>query len=271
MQSDQRTRPVLDALAPATAAFHSALNTAIDEIGQHLGTLRATADDRLVRLTAELGPFGVRHVDAGRLLPLLGEQESADQETVDTVQRSLTTLRDLVALGENLHIVTIPPGWSVRDAVDETLARVGRAFGAARVVAAIKAGNYRFGDHARSLGSFPFGRWTRAERLLAPPLVLEVAGADLGAAALSDYLDGSVKIVLVVTGACSPAPLVRLITPGVFVQQARDAAELARFAAWNGPGISPIRPRVGVGFFSGIGFWGCKGIWAGSVSLISSV
>jgi hypothetical protein len=39
-----------------------------------------------------------------------------------------------------------------------------------------------------------------AERLLAPPLVVEVERRDLHAAGLAEYLDGAQKIVLVVDG-----------------------------------------------------------------------
>ena len=243
MPSDPRTQEALAAMAPGIAAFRTTLTAGITEVGHYLGTARSSAEDRLARVAVELGPFGARHVDARRLEPLLRQPETADPTAVETVEQALATLRDLVAASDDLHVVVLPTGWSLHDAVDEALARIGRAFGAARVVAAIRAGSYRLNDHARSLGSYPFTRWTRAERLLAPPLVVEVAGADLGAAALADFLDGSVKIVLVVTGTCSPAPLVRLITPGVFALQAPDAAGLQRFAAWDGPGIAALVPE----------------------------
>jgi hypothetical protein len=65
--------------------------------------------------------------------------------------------------------------------------------------------------------------------------------ADLAtAAALAEFLDGTQKIVLVVRGACAPAALVRLITPGTFVLQTADGAGLDRFAAWEGPGIAAL-------------------------------
>ena len=62
-------------------------------------------------------------------------------------------------------------------------------------------------------------------------------------AGLSDYLDGRVKIVLIVTEVAPPAPLVRLISPGVFVAQSTDDTPLERLAAWEGPGIVALMSR----------------------------
>jgi hypothetical protein len=76
-----------------------------------------------------------------------------------------------------------------------------------------------------------------------PPLVIGVAGADLRPAALAEYLDGGVKIVLIVDGPATPAPLVRLITPGVFVAQASDVSVLGGLAAWEGPAVVAVLPE----------------------------
>jgi hypothetical protein len=74
-------------------------------------------------------------------------------------------------------------------------------------------------------------------------VVVELDGADLRAAPLAEFLDGGVKVVLVVRGGAGPAPLVRLVTPRTFVAQDLDGAVLARLAAWSGPGIVAIMPQ----------------------------
>jgi hypothetical protein len=94
-----------------------------------------------------------------------------------------------------------------------------------------------------ALESFPPNLWNRAEKGCAPPLVLEVEGADLKAASLGDLLEGSQKIVLVVNGPAAPAPLVRLITPGMTVIQSDDPLDLAALSATPGPGIAALMPE----------------------------
>ena len=44
-------------------------------------------------------------------------------------------------------------------------------------------------------------------------------------------------------GACPPAPLVRLVSPGVFVQQATDIGDLARMARATGPAVAALVPE----------------------------
>jgi hypothetical protein len=56
-------------------------------------------------------------------------------------------------------------------------------------------------------------------------------------------LEGSQKIVLVVNGPAAPAPLVRLITPGVTVIQTDDPADLAALRASPGPGVAALMPE----------------------------
>jgi ribonuclease E len=102
--------------------------------------------------------------------------------------------------------------------------------------------------HTPSLERFPFAQWNRTERYLAPPLVIDVRGADVWAAGLAEFLDGHVKLVLVVTGDTSPAPLARLITPGIYVQQATLASELPGLASWDGPGVAALVPETAARF-----------------------
>ena len=83
-----------------------------------------------------------------------------------------------------------------------------------------------------------FHAWNKAERRYAPPLVVELDGADLHAGALIDFADGREKIVLVVRGAAAPAPLVRCITPGTLVLQTTDGSGLDLLAGFDGPAVA---------------------------------
>jgi hypothetical protein len=93
-----------------------------------------------------------------------------------------------------------------------------------------------------------FEAWNTGERRLAPPLVVELEGADLRAADLSDFLDGNVKFVLLVNGEAPPAPLVRLITPSTFVLQTSDETGIDRFAAAKPPAIAAVMPSSAARF-----------------------
>ena len=75
------------------------------------------------------------------------------------------------------------------------------------------------------------------ERMMAPPLVVAVEPDDVLPAGLGEFLDGLVKIVLVVRETRSPAPLARLITPGTYVVQTADPAALEALARSPHPGV----------------------------------
>jgi hypothetical protein len=143
----------------------------------------------------------------------------------------------------------VAPGERVHGAVAAALSRIGRGFGAAHVTSLARTARYEPEQHASWLRAYPFARWTRRERQLAPPILVEVDGADLHVSGLAEFLDGGVKILLLVRdGAVPPAPLVRLMTPGVFVAQSHDGAELERFAAWAGPGVFAWMPAAAAAF-----------------------
>jgi hypothetical protein len=127
--------------------------------------------------------------------------------------------------------------------VGAALAAAGRAFGAAQLVELIRSGRWNPTAQAELLGPFSFRRWNRAERQIAPALVVEVDGSDLHAGGLGEFLDGAQKIVLVVNAPAPPAPLVSLITPGVYVAQVTDPAELDELARIPGPAVAAVMPE----------------------------
>jgi hypothetical protein len=133
--------------------------------------------------------------------------------------------------------VTVEPGGDLRDVVKDGLARLGRAFGAARAVELARSGVFDPLEHAHLLGPLPFRLWNRAERRMAPPLVVEVRGDDCLPAGLGEFMDGAVTIVLVAAGPTTPAPLARLVTPGTFVMQTANVDDLERVRETGHPTV----------------------------------
>jgi hypothetical protein len=178
----------------------------------------------------ELGPFAMGRIDPDRFGMLLGiSEEELTPESMDVLDQA-----DAILVGfaeRSSHRVSVEPGGDLRDVVKEGLAQLGRPFGAARAVELARAGVYDPEEHGHLLGPLPFRMWNRAERRLAPPLVVEVRGEDCLPAGLGEFLDGTVTIVLVASGPTTPAPLARLVTPGTFVMQTSEVDDLAKVAA----------------------------------------
>lgn len=242
---ESRIAMVEAALAEPIADFHAALAATIEAV-------RAEAPDDPAGTEANgvgLGGFAEGRIDVGRFAALIEPRRLVGGEDAEGLRRAREVLGVLEAGVEEALHVEVPTGASLHDTVAATLAGIGRAFGAARVVEAVRSGHYVAATHDNLLVSLPFARWSRSERLRAPPLLVSVAGSDLQSEGLAEFLDGTVRIVLIVCGAAPPAPLARLITPGTFVLQATDGAGLDRMLAWEGPGVAAILPE-GAAVFS---------------------
>jgi len=248
MPSDPRTAAALTALKAPRDAFASAVTATLEELRVYLDTHQGEADHRLSVLAAELGAWGSQHIDVSRFARTLTAEPTVSPASFGVLARTLDVLQDVAARGDDGFVLDVPAGESLYGATTERLAELGRAMGAARVADAARKGGYRPAEHDRWLARFPFGSWSQAERSVAPPLVIEVDGADLQPGGLAEFLDGSLKIVLVVRGETSPAPLVRLVTPRTFVAQVTDESVLARLATWNGPGIVGLMPAAAARF-----------------------
>jgi hypothetical protein len=236
MPSDPRIRTALDALAGPREAFRSAVATADEEIRAARSRIDESRDpaDALAR---ELGPFAADRIDAARLAGLIRVAEATDpvvHHLLDTAHGVFEALASDDGGGFQVELAT---GGDLRDAVRDALADRGRAFGVAHAVEKARAHRYQPDTDHVLLQPYPFHRWGAGERALAPPLVVGLEGADLRAGSLSEFLDGAARIVLVVRGHTSPAPLARLIGHGIFVAQTTDAAVLERLAAHEGPGV----------------------------------
>jgi hypothetical protein len=239
MPSEMTIAGALEALKAPAESFRSVVAAAANEVGGRLAARRDAGDGRVARTAIGLGTFGARWVNAERFSALFGDSEVLNPLTLARVERAVETLNGIARSGDEIFTVHVPPGGDLRDEVGAALARAGAAFAAAREAELARLGRppRRAEDAPLTL---PFRYWNRAERSIAPPLVVEVDGGDAQASGLAEFLDGGVKIVLLVRGAAPPALLARLITPGLMVVQSDDPAELSRLAATEAPAIAAL-------------------------------
>jgi hypothetical protein len=250
MPSDNKTAvagdlalKALEALAPRVEAFRSAVATAEEEIRSYVTHTRGVSEYRSEQTLVELGQFAVGRVDAEKFSSLLLVSADLTPEAEGVMERAEQILSEF-AVSNDFHVVSVPRGGDLRDAVKDALNHVGQVFGASRAVELARSGLFDPAQHNVFLSALPFRKWNREERHLAPPLVVEVHAEDLLPAGLGEFLDGAVKVVLVVRGPTTPAPLARLITPGTYVVQTADAAELAGLAHSPHPGVALLFDEV---------------------------
>ena len=241
MPSDDRAQDALAALGRRAEVFRSAISLTRDQLRGFLEA-RATTAGEAPRAAAALGAFAAGRIDSDRFSRLLASKKAAGSDWAATVERALKVLDELEGRGEDLFRVRVERGADLHAAVERALADAGRAFGAARLANLARSSQYRPEEHDALLEAFPFRRWSRAERQIAPPLVIEVAGSDMLVAGLGAYLDGAQSFVLLVEGHAPPAPLARLVAPGVFVMQTDDAGALTRLAEVNAPAVAAVMP-----------------------------
>lgn len=243
MPSDERISQALAALSEAKESFSSSVAMSAEEVRGILEREQGANENPQVRLAHELGPFAAGRIDLERLAPFVGANEKLDEGKRTEILAAYQTLREIKKAGDEIFTARVPLDGYLRGAVFAALGKAGSAFGAARSV------EWALHDLAPPEGvedcleRFPPNRWNRSEKGFAPPLVIEVEGQDLRAASLGELLEGSQKIVLVVNGPAAPAPLVRLITPGVTVIQTDDPTDLAALAASPGPGVAALMPE----------------------------
>lgn len=235
MPSDDGMNRALEAVAGPARTFRSAVARSVEEVR---GLLRDRRSGAAAAGTDDLGAFAAGRIDGERFAALFSGSTALEPAAAGRIERALDVLARLDAEGDDVFRLEVGAGGDVRAAVEEGLARAGRAFGAARCVELARTGRYRPEVHDGHVESFPPALWNREEREIAPPLVVRLAGEDLRAGALADLLDGGQKLVLVAEGPVAPAPLVRLVTPGVLVIQASEAEELDRLSTFDGPGVA---------------------------------
>ena len=240
--TDERASRALEALEKAREDFQSVLVATSEELRGLLDAGSATAEARAERTAAELGAFAVGHIDIERFAAFEETGEPIAVTEAPRLEAASRTLLSLLERGLDLYYVDVDPGSDLRDAVAKGLGRAGRAFGAARTAELSRSGKYDEATHGGWMDSFPPALWSRREKQLAPPLVVEVDGADFMPGGLADFMDGGQKFVFVVRGVAPPAALARLITPGLVVVQTDDPADLSVVAEAEGPAIVALVP-----------------------------
>jgi hypothetical protein len=240
MPSEGYALPTPDWIVTATSAFRSAVTATLEEVRALVESGVADRSDRAERLQKQLGPFAAGRIDATRLSRLVDRRESIDSNTLQRLERVSETLCDVLACGDDLFRARASEGGDLHHFVSRQLAMIGRAFAAGRIASAARTNTASGLSEDTALEAFPFRDWSTAERKLAPPLVVTIDAVDVNVCALAPFLDGGQKFLLVARGPCPPAPLVRLITPSIFVQQAHAVDELTAFEQWPGAGVAAL-------------------------------
>jgi len=242
MPSDPRTQQALGAVVQPRARFRSALESAREQMLAYLATHRPDADERMTSVSRELGAFAAGRIDTSRFATVFSTPGVLGRETAERIERCVQVLDELLVRGDEVFTARVPRGGNLSSAVESALAEAGRAFGAVLAFQAAKTGSYRAEQHDSLLDAFPFSRWNRSERFIAPPLVVELDGEDFAGEQLAGFLDGSIRIITVVQSPSPPAPLARLITPGVLVVQSVESDALSVLDGFDGPAVASLVP-----------------------------
>ena len=266
LSQTDRIRIALDAIGRSRVVYRSAVIAAHERAKGILA-----AGGGATRAVLELGQFGGSRIDAARFAALGSAELVLDDSSRARIEAASNVLRALIDSDDSSFVVDVPRGGRLRFAVAGALAELGCAFGAAATIELVRAGRFDPLVHTDLIDSLGFDLWGKAERLAAPPLVVRVSGQDLHAGVLSDFLDGAVRIALVVDGPCAPAPLVRLVTPGTFVLQTTDTTGVDQFAKFDGPAVMAFVPPSAARFVhdpnAGRSAWQRVRVWNRPASL----
>lgn len=238
MPFDQRFTTALAAVAAERATFRSALAATLEQVRGMIAAGNHT-DAAHERLAAELGSFAVGRIQPDRFIDIARAETRYQKSMLKSMRHAQQMLTATLALGDQLHFVDVETNADCYQTIEDALADAGRAFAAAYTIEVIRARDDHPDDEAMLAPLAP-ARWTRTERLVAPPIVARVNGGDLSVGGMEDLLQGNQKIVLLVDAVAPPAALVRLISPNVFVAQCRTVDDLARFTAAQAPAIAAV-------------------------------
>jgi len=233
-------RELLDRQAEA---HRSALTEALEEARGALRSLRSSGNGRAGRIAQELGALAGGPMDAERFAVLLEREPGMDPKHLETFEKAVSILEWATDESARVAEVSVGDAETLAQAVERALRHRGQAFGAVRVLALLRSGEFRAGEHASLLEGIPFRDWRTVERQVAPPLIVTTPGNRLDTLpALAPVMDGGMKILLLTEGPTPPAPLARLISPGILVAQAHDPEVLERVAAFPGPAVAALVP-----------------------------
>ncbi len=243
MQSDERIMSALAALRPQISVYRFEVFSALERARKLLASESGDTP-----AAESLGEFAQGRVDAARFAMLAEGPGPLDAIALGIVQRAVESLAGLSAAGDEQFVVHVKVGGSIRDAIHERFEILGRAFSAATLIELVRRRSPNLLGQGLSLEWHAFEKWTTAERKMAPPLVVCVDGRDVDALGLARFLDASVQLVLIVTGQSAPAPLARLISPGVFVAQSSDLTPLSKSSDYDGPAVIAVMEDGGARF-----------------------
>lgn len=237
MPSDERLALARAAIAKPLAAYRSAVISSLERVRGVLASAGGPS-----RLEVELGAFARGRIDADKFSALI-RGTALDAGARARITHAAYVLEELAALRDDAFVIDLRSGGPLHLVVASTLATLGRGFGASVAADLVRTDRYRSNEHDLLTLAWGFEHWSREERRHAPALVVTLDAEDLRAESLAHLMDGSMHIVLIVRGASTPAPLVRLITPGTLVLQTHDATGLDRFSAFAGPAVAAIVPE----------------------------
>jgi hypothetical protein len=243
MPSDERIIKALEALGDAKESFVSSVAMSAEEVRGILDRDQGADEKPQEKLAHELGPFAAGKIDLDRLAPFVEGNRKLEPDKRDRIEAAYQVLLDLKKAGDDLFCAKVEVDGYLRGGLVGVLAKAGTAFGAARSVEWAVHELTPMETSKDVLDSFPPTLWNSAEKSCSPPVVVEVDGQDLKVGSIGELLSGNQKVVLVVNGKAAPAPLVRLITPGVTVLQTDDPADLAVLRANDGPAVAALMPE----------------------------
>lgn len=239
MPSEEQRVLANQAIEDRAGSFRSALVSMADQVRSMLLVAQGADSEEQNRTDQEvsLGNFAENRIDID-LFSKYAKPTTAvlPPDQIAPVEAALKVLSELLT-DEDLFTLRVPEGGSLGSSLARKFGQLGRVFGAAQVIELAKRGRYDASKHAGLLEQVTYTHWNSAQRAAAPPLLIEIGGGDLRAASLANFLDGGVKIVLLVDGDAPPAALARVVTPGVFVQQSSGNAALDAFTACEGPAV----------------------------------
>lgn len=235
MQSDDRVTAALTGVRPQIAQYRFAVSATLERARALLASESGPKATGIA-----LGDFAAGRIDPERFAMISAGAAPLDVMSRAVIERAIEALEGLLTSGDQLFVILAPPGVSASAAISARLAKLGAAFGIAGLVEQVRRRVYEPVSSGFPFEEHPFEKWTTGERRLTPPLIIRMSGADFDPFEIARFVDGSAKLVFLFEEPCASAPLVRLISPGVFVAQTNDVSIVARAADLAGPAIIGI-------------------------------
>lgn len=239
MPSEDRTTIALEAIRPRLELFKSAVAVTVEDIRGLLAGGGESGEDQ----TVALGKFASGHVDVDRFSSFTRSSARVDSDAEVPIRAARDVLGKLLKEGDDLFVLKLPEGTNLAAAVSRRLTVIGLAFAAAHVTDLAKRGQYKAEEHELLLDGLAWSDWSQAERALSPGLVVELYGSDFVPSQVAPYLDAGMKIVFVVDGEAPAAAMSRLVTPGLFVQQACGDNALEAFTEYSHTAAAALVPE----------------------------